>query len=256
MSRRPIFDVIVALALVVCGCATSGSSDRFSALKRPAKPNRMVLLASASQMENNGQAPEPGMLCRIYFFEGSNPNPVKVSGDFELTAIDRSLPAAAGKPHGVYRVPAEQLPQHLRKDIVGNSYLFWLPYQPKQKTQLVVQGRFRSSKGADVVTSLTSVDLAPSLSVEALARTVGPTGEAVAQYGSTRIPQVVPIDRANAEPPKTEVFDIPLPRRQVIPAVANGLASGAVVTAGGARPPVATLKPPQPTATDHPPAAP
>ena len=69
-------------------------------------------------------------------------------------------------PDGLYEIPADHLPSHLRKDIVGDSYLFWLPFQEPSATSVVVQGRFETAKGREVVSSIVSVDLKPTGSVE------------------------------------------------------------------------------------------
>jgi hypothetical protein len=155
------------MTALACGCAGSGPKHHLALFgKRKQQPTRMVLLISPSRAEDAVTPAQQGMMCRAYFFAGENPHPVEVDGDVAFTAYDRANPDINRKPDGVFQIPADRLPSHLRRDIVGNSYLFWLPYEPADSTQMLVQGKLQLSKRDALTSSVVSVDLSPAVSAK------------------------------------------------------------------------------------------
>ena len=160
MIRSSTLLAIAACLVMTSGCASSGLFG-----PKTGHPDKIVLLLTPSRLENAGEAPRQGMMCRSYFFKDNDPTPMKVKGDLVLTAFDRGRHQPNGPPEGLYQIPESKLANHYRKDIVGASYLFWLPYDPQDDTQMVVQGFFRSKKGREVESGLVAVDLTPSVTV-------------------------------------------------------------------------------------------
>ena len=224
MTRLPAFPIrflAVALAALVLHAAAPLDPALGGWFKR-AKPTRMVLLLAPAPVKDNGHGPHQGILCRVYFFAGAEPTPMKVKGDLAFSAYDRSKPLEKRPPDGLYEIPADRLPSHLRKDIVGDSYLFWLPFQSPDATGAIVQGRFETAKGHEVVSSIVSVDLMPTGSVEH-------TSAATASPSRSRVPLSAGAARSAS-------------RREPVPERSRTVASDATLRAPSTpTPPVATL---------------
>lgn len=123
----------------------------------------MVVVLTPSRMEEHGQGSRQGMLCRVYFFHGEDPIPVRAKGDLVFTAFDHSRGGKNREPDGKYEIKADELASHLRKDIVGDSYLFWFPYEPMQKTQVSLQGTFQSTSGPEVQSGVVAMEMLPAV---------------------------------------------------------------------------------------------
>lgn len=127
-------------------------------------PTRMVVLASPLPLEQLGVA-QQGILCRIYFFLNENPIPIQVNGDMRFVAYDRLHPNEDGTPIGVYEISAEDMENHRRKDVVGESYVFWLPYQPPTMTHVYIQADFTPrKKHAQPLMKIVTLELEPAAS--------------------------------------------------------------------------------------------
>lgn len=175
------------LALALPGC-TLTPKHLPSAVTRhwATEPTRMVMVLAPTQMEQNGVPVHQGMMCRVYFFHEKDPIPVLADGDVVITAYEQPAredgdvgvaddsgengavaPTVAAArdlnrpPDGLYQIPASELPGHVRKDIVGDSYLFWLPFDPKGKTQVLVQGFLKTRSGEQLTSGVVSLELEP-----------------------------------------------------------------------------------------------
>ena len=67
-------------------------------------------------------------------------------------------------------MPAAELPARMRHDSLGDSYVFWLPYEPKAKVQLLLQAKITVA-GKDA--AMTSVHTALEPAAEAVANAAG-----------------------------------------------------------------------------------
>ncbi|MFO0944699.1 MAG: hypothetical protein U1D30_01940 [Planctomycetota bacterium] len=151
------------LVTTLAGCASSPPAlvEKIPFLPQK-EPDRMVVVLSPSRMEELGQGSRQGMLCRVYFFHGEDPVPVRAKGDLVFTAYDQSKGGKNREPDGKYEIKAEELASHLRKDIVGDSYLFWLPYEPTAKTQMSLQGRFNPPGREEFSSGVIAMEMVPS----------------------------------------------------------------------------------------------
>ena len=135
----------------------------------PSIPTRMVLTLTQTPLEQNYTPVANGVICRVYFFVGKNAFPVHADGEMLLTAFDTSKPiSATRKPDGVYHIEAEKLSGHYRKDTIGDSYVFWLPYEPQVKSQIIFEASFTNSDGTVIKGSPISVEMEPLSNKEIL----------------------------------------------------------------------------------------
>lgn len=169
MARTAVMPGSAMLVLLVAGCASTSHLTAKVPWKKFPEPTRMVLMVTPSTAEGTSYSIHPGLMCRAYFFFGKDPRPVQVKGDLCFTAYDRVNPNPDGSPQGKYVIPADELDKHLRRDVVGDSYVFWLPFDPPTETQVLVQGEFTPKHGNPIVSSGVSVELSPPASGEPLA---------------------------------------------------------------------------------------
>lgn len=155
----------LALPMVGCGCLDWAlhSTERIG-IHHIGTPNKLLVLLTPQQMKINGAADRQGMMCRVYAFEAGNPVPIQIQGDLSFTAFDQTRTAANRQPDGKYEIPADKLASHMRKDMVGQSYLFWLPYDPVMKTQMSVQAKFTDQAGHEVISDVVTLELEPPVS--------------------------------------------------------------------------------------------
>ena len=191
----------VALCVVgwsLMGCATDGL-QRWNVVSRlrGARPDRLVVTASSSPLEDSNGQRHQGMLCRLYFFDGDDPQPVRVKGDLDLTAVDSKK--RSDVPKAKYAVPADKLASHLRKDLVGDSYLFWLPSPDQEPGRVLVRACFRPAgkrvKPQDALYSKTvTVDLEGEMAIAESREKVGSDLQVQWSKGGRRRPNVTIID--------------------------------------------------------------
>lgn len=154
---------LAMLSLALCafsGCATTSA---WTMVAKPWKkhhpPTRMVLMVTPSPVEGPGFKVHNGLICRAYFFAGKDAEPVQLKGgDIVFTAYDRSNPDPQ-QPDGLYEIPESDMPKHLRKDIVGDSYVFWLPFNSDAASHVLVQGELKLPNGEVITSSAVSVEL-------------------------------------------------------------------------------------------------
>lgn len=165
LARALVVGLTMA-AGALAGCAHHVDASRvlFWKHKEYRQPTKMVVVLSAARLEEDGKPRHQGMYARVYFFDGDDPIPVTANGKLTFIAYDQSKGTNKDRsPDGVYEIERERLPNHLRRDIVGDSYVMWLPYEPAQKTQVVVVGTFDGGDGKKVESSLVSIELVPAL---------------------------------------------------------------------------------------------
>jgi hypothetical protein len=154
----------VGLILVMStGCATlTVKTPSFaSILPREPEPTQMVVTVQPSVLQEGGIPKHTGMMCRAYFFAGKDPVPVKVVADWTCIAYE-APDGTPEKPQGLYRVAAADLSTHYRKDVVGDSYVFWLPYETDRPAPLQVQGRLKLASGKEIQSSWIKIKLEPA----------------------------------------------------------------------------------------------
>jgi hypothetical protein len=134
--------------------------------------SHIVLSADQMQLEKDGMPHHQGMLCRAYFFPGSDEIPVRISGDVVFTYYDMAN-GEQSEPVGKYGITPEMLPGHYRKDVVGHSYVFWLPCEPPAKTKMRVVAAFHSASCPPVASKPVEVELMPLKQQLAKARKKG-----------------------------------------------------------------------------------
>jgi hypothetical protein len=155
--------LMVTVLCASLGCTLTSELVSKTTAWLPAQyPTRMVLVVNQTRMDENGSASHQGMLCRAYFFHEDDPVPVKPVGDLVFTAYDQSRQGENRPPEGLYEISEADLPNHLRPDIVGASYLFWFPYEPAQKTQMAIQGKLTLPNKQVVSSGVVALEMLPA----------------------------------------------------------------------------------------------
>jgi hypothetical protein len=121
----------------------------------------MVVTVQPSILQEEGIPKHTGMMCRAYFFAGKDPVPMKVAGDWSVIAFE-SPEGSAENPQGLYKVAAQNLETHYRKDVVGDSYVFWFPYETSEAVQLQLQGTLKLKGGQEIKSSWLKLRLDPA----------------------------------------------------------------------------------------------
>ena len=161
--RRSILAIV---AICLAGCAsTSSMLTSYKLMTGYAEPTRILTLLSPMSIGNGGKGLLQGMMCRVYFFREEGSPPIKVSGELVVTAHDPKNPIVdkAGKQvaNGVYMVDAQRLPGHMRRDQVGDSYVFWFPYEPKEESEIIVKVAFKSDTNRELEGNPVVINLKP-----------------------------------------------------------------------------------------------
>ena len=150
-------------AIFFTGCASVGMP---TALQQPTAyfrtvPKNMVVSISENYLEKDGLPFHQGMYCKVHFFGEGLANPLEVAGDLQFVAYDRGKNGDQPNPVGVYLTPAAELAKHQKKDFVGTTYVFWLPYEPEKSTEMAVQATFKPVRGEPIASSVTKLMLNP-----------------------------------------------------------------------------------------------
>ncbi len=165
---------LLALGLLLAaGCSSLGTMHQVGKLPLMGgkAPTRILMLLSQAAQQDGNQPKVQGMMCRIYFFEGANPKPIHVDGELVVNVYDTKFPneaksdaavaTTAVKPTAMFPVHKSKLPHHLRSDIVGDSYVFWFPYEPREATRLMVEAHFKPTAGHELVSNKVAIDIGP-----------------------------------------------------------------------------------------------
>lgn len=156
--------------LSLAGCTWNQSFLHLPSFGKAPTPTRMVMTCSEIPLESDGKPVHQGMLCRVYFFAGDGAYPVPANGALSFKMIDPVKGGPGRTPDGIYTVSAEEMPLHLRRDIVGDSYVFWLPYEPEMKTKVSLEASFTPHHQTQPVLGLVAVELNPVAAKEGLAK--------------------------------------------------------------------------------------
>jgi hypothetical protein len=155
--------IALFLAATLVGCATPSVEvfkHTYEKLKR--RPNRLIVSVAPNYIEKDGFPYHQGLLVRVHFFLNEEPIPMRAEGTIRFVAYDKSkMGDGEPEPVGIYVIKPEDLPKHLRKDIIGESYVFWLPYEPAAPTQVVVNASFQPTYGDLISTEPSTVHLSP-----------------------------------------------------------------------------------------------
>jgi hypothetical protein len=160
--------IAISLTASCLGCTTMPTTTAFKqkweSMQR--RPNRLIVSVAPNFIEKDGFPFHQGMYVRVHFFLNDEPLTMVAEGEMTFVAYDKSKngdPLAGGdlQPVGVYRIAADELPKHLRKDIIGDSYIFWLPYEPETPTQMVVNASFKPKYGEPFTSEPSVVHLTP-----------------------------------------------------------------------------------------------
>lgn len=140
-----------------------------------------LLTLTPAPVDNGDGTVGEGVLARVYFFSGSDPNPVRVAGDVQLTLFELTQPVTADRAaDGKYNISASELSKHQRRDIIGNTYVFILPYRVQQSTRALVKAVFNGENGSQEASSTVTIEPINALSNHA------PQPEQAAKPGVTR----------------------------------------------------------------------
>jgi hypothetical protein len=153
----------ICLAAASMGCTTTGMTTAFrnswESMKR--RPNRMIVSVAPNFVERDGFPFHQGMLVRVHFFLNDEPITMRADGEMTFVAYDKGKNGDNPTPVGLYRISNEEMLKHLRHDIVGDTYVFWLPYEPESPTQMVVNASFKPKYGDPYTSEPSVVHLTP-----------------------------------------------------------------------------------------------
>ena len=160
--------IAISLTASCLGCTTmpmtTAFKQKWESMQR--RPNRLIVSVAPNYIEKDGFPFHQGMYVRVHFFLNDEPLTMVAEGDMTFVAYDKSKngdPLAGGDPQpvGIYRIASDELSKHLRKDIIGDSYIFWLPYEPETPTQMVVNASFNPKYGEPFTSEPSVVHLTP-----------------------------------------------------------------------------------------------
>lgn len=159
--------IAISLTAACAGCTstsmTTAIMEKWDSIKR--RPNRMIVSVAPNYIEKDGFPFHQGMYVRAHFFLNDEPVTMPAEGEMTFIAYDKSkgdpTDGTNPTPVGVYRITKDELPKHQRKDIIGDSYIFWLPYEPSGPTQMVVNANFKPKYGEAFTSEPSIVHLTP-----------------------------------------------------------------------------------------------
>lgn len=202
MAAATLLGVLIASPSLALA---EGSKSNWRPFKRSKvqTPTRIMLMTTPAPVETIQQSIVQGFMVRAYFFRGDNPEPVQVAGNLLFTVTDPKTAAGqAGQHNGIFQIPGDQLAKHFRPDVLGDSYLFWLPYDPPESSNVIVEARFLAKGEKEILDSgVNRIELMPAdrAVAEGNGRLRLRTENHVVQKG---VPAgAAPIPSANAPPP-------------------------------------------------------
>ncbi len=144
MKVSILFSLMVALCLVVAGCAGVKDSMRPSEkisqwnpidkIKRSKKddavPETMAVIWSDTVLEKPGTAPVRGFGGRIFFYDKDN-QAVKADGELIVYGFDNDSPSREGGPKADRKFVFKQdnFQSHYSESKLGPSYSVWIPWE-------------------------------------------------------------------------------------------------------------------------------
>jgi hypothetical protein len=145
--RRTGAALFAAAALLSPGCASVGKPGQTLNRLGLAKPVQALAAAEATHLERDGMPAHQGLMVKTHFFSSSQDVPVKVKGTVVVNVYDMNH-GEQGKPAASLTVPPDRLEVHYRKDFIGPSYSFWVPYEPPAKAHVRIAVALHNSGGA------------------------------------------------------------------------------------------------------------
>lgn len=155
---------LVAAALALAGCEHLSVRDLvvlpLSADAKP--PTQLAMTVQPCWLAGEKKVEYSGVYCRMYFFDEKDPAALLANGDLTVVAYDEDADLDPNQPHGLYRVGADEMAGHYRKDVVGHSYVFWFHYQTDKPVNLRIQARFKPAAGEEIVSQWVRTKLDPA----------------------------------------------------------------------------------------------
>ena len=158
---------LLGLLLVTAGCAAPlclpswpASGDRQSAHAI----TQISMIWSDAALYVNGTAVAEGLAGRIYLFGADRVRPVFATGKLSVYVYDESPPFGRRvKPEFQWEFTAEELAQHETRDIIGPSYLVWVPVtdKPLAGRKLSMLVRLTEPSGRETLSGMASVEVPP-----------------------------------------------------------------------------------------------
>lgn len=163
IQRRSTTSTALLWLSLLTGCTTLPvkTPSLASLLPSSTEPTQVVLTVQPSVLQEAGIPKHTGMMCRAYFFAGKDPAPIKVAGDWTFIAYEEPE-GSPDKPQGLYRVADKEMENHYRKDVVGDSYVFWFPYETSEAVQLQLRGTLKLAGGRELTSTWVKMKLDPA----------------------------------------------------------------------------------------------
>jgi hypothetical protein len=167
-SPQPTASLALCLSILAStGCGIGKPFHRLRTAEVPIcdKPTQMLVTLTNWPLLADGEKVIPGVMARVYFFEEKQPAPVRVAADLEFAAYDHRGAGGSKEPFNKCTVAAAEMATHLRKDVVGESYLFWFACDQATSQQLVVNVTCRVKSSDKALNQVVAVDLGSEMSV-------------------------------------------------------------------------------------------
>jgi hypothetical protein len=161
--------IAILFCLLHCGCQFAPTkSPKLWPWKKdapPEMPERVLAVWSDSVLHQPGQPGVRGFGGRIYFYQSSGSDPVKVDGGLAVYVFDADeLDPYNQKPLRKFMFTADQFEEHLSSTALGPSYSVWLPFDEVggEARRLSLISRFEGREGGTVISEPT-VKLLPGM---------------------------------------------------------------------------------------------
>lgn len=156
--------LVMCLSVATTGCVHLPTTDMVALpVFSQAVPDEMVVTVSPMPLENEDRQRHQGLFCRVYFFANKEPIPIKTRGKLTAVATDSRL--ASDDTTSTFAVEASEFRDHERKDLVGECYVFWFPYEPKEDCDLNVHLTFQATGSDRTIHQSVQIHLSPSSTV-------------------------------------------------------------------------------------------
>lgn len=202
--------VIVACATTTTGCNSNFLTDRFdlkkgipwptASNKRKNPPEKVVAFWSEAVHHQTGQPSQRGFGGRLYFYNRSDDEPLRVEGQLVVYAFDEAnRDPTDNRPTRRFVFPPGQFAKHCSDSDVGPSYSVWLPWDDVggEAKEIGLIARFEPVRGGSVVVSEQSQHRLPGRMPASPAVAPGDGPQLAAPTGSA----VGPVTAATFEQP-------------------------------------------------------
>ena len=180
-ARRTCPVLVCLLSLLTAGCTSLSFKDGISLWPNDDErviPDRVMPIWADAVLHQPGKPGVRGFGGRIYFYQGQESDPVKVSGSVTVYVFDgEAFGPEQAAPLKKYVVTPTQLDSHYSKTSLGHSYSLWVPWDQvggaSRTLSLIV--RFDGVEGGTVLgeasTELLPGAASPAKSLGAIQRT-------------------------------------------------------------------------------------